>query len=87
MQLRDPRLGHPEHLPDLAEREVLVVVEGDDELLALGQAGDRLGELDCDVAQGYFLGRPTPAAGLDALLARSGRRLSVRLDPVRAAGR
>jgi diguanylate cyclase (GGDEF)-like protein len=47
----------------------------------------RLGELDCDVAQGYFLGRPTPAAGLDALLARSGRRLSVRLDPVRAAGR
>ena len=47
----------------------------------------RLGELDCDVAQGYFLGRPVPAAGLDALLARSGRRLAVKLDPVRAAGR
>ena len=47
----------------------------------------RLGELGCDVAQGYFLGRPVPAAGLDALLARSGRRLAVKLDPVRAAGR
>ena len=47
----------------------------------------RLGELDCDIAQGYFLGRPVPAAGLDALLARSGRRLAVKLDPVRAAGR
>jgi diguanylate cyclase (GGDEF)-like protein len=56
-----------------------VVAEGvEDE-----QTMRRLGELDCDVAQGYFLGRPTPAEGLDALLARSGRRLRVRLGSAR----
>jgi diguanylate cyclase (GGDEF)-like protein len=46
----------------------------------------RLSELDCDVAQGYFLGRPTPAAGLDALLATSGRRLAVHGSRWAAAG-
>src|SRR5579875_2352338 len=40
VQLRHPRLGHAEHLADLAEGEVLVVVERDDELLTLGQRGD-----------------------------------------------
>jgi diguanylate cyclase (GGDEF)-like protein len=35
----------------------------------------RLGELACDVAQGYFLGRPSPAEELAPLLATSGRRL------------
>ena len=44
MQLRDARLGDAEHLADLAQRQLLVVVERDDELLALGQAGDRLAE-------------------------------------------
>ena len=44
MQLRDARLGHAEHLADLAQGQLLVVVERDDELLALGQAGDRLAE-------------------------------------------
>ncbi len=34
----------PEHLADLAQGQLLVVVERHDELLALGQAGDRLGE-------------------------------------------
>src|SRR6266536_579601 len=42
VQLRDAGLGHAENLPDLAERQLLVVVERDDELLALGQARDRL---------------------------------------------
>src|SRR4051794_20539999 len=42
VQLRDARLGHPEHLADLAQGEVLVVVERDHELLPLGQAGDGL---------------------------------------------
>ena len=37
VQLRDARLGHAEDLADLAQRQVLVVVEGDHELLALGQ--------------------------------------------------
>src|SRR5215211_4490553 len=35
VQLADPGLGDPEDLADLAERQVLVVVERDDELLAL----------------------------------------------------
>src|SRR4051812_25464760 len=44
VELRDARLGHPEHLADLPQRQVLVVVERDDELLALGQRRDRLGQ-------------------------------------------
>src|SRR5512145_2048044 len=44
VELRDPRLGDAEHLADLAERELLVVVERDDELLALREPGDRLAE-------------------------------------------
>src|SRR5439155_14931690 len=44
VQLRDARLGDPEHLADLSQRQLLVVVERDDELLALGQARDRLAE-------------------------------------------
>ena len=44
MQLRDARLGHAEHLADLAQGQLLVVVERDDELLPLGQARDRLAE-------------------------------------------
>ena len=44
VELRDARLGHAEHLADLAQRQLLVVVERDDELLALGQARDRLAE-------------------------------------------
>ena len=44
MQLGDARLGDAEDLADLAQGQVLVVVEGDHELLALGQRGDRVGE-------------------------------------------
>ena len=44
MKLRDPRFGDAEHLADLAEGQLLVVVEGDHELLALGEAGDRVAE-------------------------------------------
>ena len=44
VELRDARLGDAEHLADLAEGQLLVVVERDDELLALGQPRDRLGE-------------------------------------------
>ncbi len=39
VQLGDPRLGHAEHLADLAEGQLLVVVERDDELLALRAGG------------------------------------------------
>ena len=41
VDLADARLGHPEHVADLGEREALVVVERDDDLLALGQLVDR----------------------------------------------
>src|SRR5919204_5207310 len=44
VQLRDARLRHPEHLADLAQGEVLVVVEGDHQPLPLGQGLDRVGE-------------------------------------------
>src|SRR5215218_8087328 len=42
VQLRDARLGHAEDLADLAQRQVLVVVERDHELLALRQRRDRI---------------------------------------------
>src|SRR6478672_3920021 len=41
VELRDARLGDAEHLADLAERQLLVVVERHDELLALRQQRDR----------------------------------------------
>src|SRR4029079_16864651 len=44
VQLGDARLGDSEDLADLPQRQVLVVVEGDHELLALGQRGDRVRE-------------------------------------------
>src|SRR5436190_1640288 len=44
VQLRDARLGDAEDLADLAQGQVLVVVERDHELLALWQRGDRVGE-------------------------------------------
>src|SRR4051794_13610630 len=42
VQLGDARLRDPEDLADLPQGQVLVVVEGDHELLALGQRGDRV---------------------------------------------
>jgi len=44
VHLGDARLGHSEHLADLAQGEGLVVVERDHELLALGQLRYRLGD-------------------------------------------
>src|SRR3954454_20301768 len=44
VQLGDARLGHAEDFPDLPQRQILVVVEGDHELLALRQGGDRVGQ-------------------------------------------
>src|SRR3954452_24206019 len=49
VQLADARLGDAEDLPDLPERQVLVVVERDDELLALRQPGDRVGDAVLEV--------------------------------------
>src|SRR5688500_7446361 len=44
VHLADAALRHAEHLADLRQRESLVVIEGDDDLLALGECVDRLGE-------------------------------------------
>src|SRR5215216_7999571 len=49
VELGDARLGDAEDLADLAEGQVLVVVEGDHELLALGQRGDRVGQAVLDL--------------------------------------
>src|SRR4051812_546844 len=40
VKLRDARLRDPEHLADLAQGELVVVVERDDRLLAVGQLAD-----------------------------------------------
>ena len=48
-----------------------VVAEGVEDETAMRT----LGELDCDTAQGYYLGRPVPAAGLLEILTSSARRL------------
>src|SRR6266508_3324312 len=42
VELRHPRLGDTEHFADLAQRQLLVVVERDHELLALREARDRV---------------------------------------------
>src|SRR3954454_12525235 len=44
VELGNARLGDAEDLADLSQRQVLVVVERDHELLALGQRGDRVGQ-------------------------------------------
>ena len=63
VQLRDARLGHPEHLADLAQGEVLVVVEGDHQALALGQTLDRVREPVLDLG-GLGLGFGIDRAGV-----------------------
>src|SRR3954464_2656769 len=55
VQLRDARLGDAEDLADLAQRQVLVVVEGDHELLALRQRGDGVGQAVLDLRLGEHL--------------------------------
>src|SRR5579871_5683299 len=50
VQLADPGLGHPEHLADLAEAALFLIVEADDELEALGQVVDGTGDGVHDLA-------------------------------------
>src|SRR5919106_5615528 len=44
VELRDAGLRHAQHFADLAQGQLLVVVEGDDQLFALRQARDRVAE-------------------------------------------
>ena len=78
MQLRDARLGHAEHLADLAQGQLLVVVERDDELLPLGQPGDRLAERLLELRLGERRLRLRPLGVLDRVdqgdLVAAGRR-------------
>ena len=53
-----------------AERSMLVVAEGIENPTEL----DQLTDLGCDLAQGYFLGQPGPAADADALVRRMANR-------------
>src|SRR5215208_3399997 len=52
VQLRDARLGDAEDLADLAQGQVLVVVERDHELLTLRQGGDRVGQAVLELGLG-----------------------------------
>ena len=60
-----------------------VVAEGVEDETAMRT----LGELNCDTAQGYYLGRPVPAAGLLEILTSSARRLEPSSGAARAAAR
>jgi diguanylate cyclase (GGDEF)-like protein len=60
-----------------------VVAEGVEDELAM----QTLGKLDCDIAQGYYLGRPAPADDLLQILTTSARRLEVDQGTARAAAR
>jgi hypothetical protein len=44
VELRDARFGDAQHLADLPQGELLVVVERDDQLLPLRQGSDRLAD-------------------------------------------
>jgi EAL domain-containing protein (putative c-di-GMP-specific phosphodiesterase class I) len=60
-----------------------VVAEGVEDELAM----QTLGDLDCDIAQGYYLGRPVPADELLGILTKSARQLDVDHGASRAAAR
>src|SRR3954447_2017340 len=57
VQLRHARFGDAEHLADLSQRQVLVVVERHDQLLALRQAGDRVGQAILHLGRVHRVGR------------------------------
>ena len=60
-----------------------VVAEGVEDETAM----QTLGELDCDIAQGYYVSRPVPAADLLEILTASARRLEPSSGVARAAAR
>jgi diguanylate cyclase (GGDEF)-like protein len=60
-----------------------VVAEGVEDATAMRTLGD----LDCDIAQGYYLSRPVPATDLLDILAMSARRLKSSNGVARAATR
>src|SRR5215208_6487270 len=70
VQLRDARLGHAEHLADLPQREVLVVVEGHDELLALRQPRDRVRQAVLHLGRVHLHGRVERLGVLDRVQER-----------------
>jgi len=79
--LGDAGLGHAENLADLSEGQVLVVVEGDHELLALRQLGDRVGDPVLQIAHVEGLGRVGGPGVLDRVHQRYGVAGGVRDTP------
>jgi hypothetical protein len=78
VELRDAGLGDTQNLADLPQCQLLVVVERDDELLALRKARDRLGERLLDLRLLERALRIGPQAVLDRvdesdLVAAAGR--------------
>src|SRR3954451_24964494 len=67
VQLRHTRFGDPEHLADLSQRQVLVVVERHDQLLALRQAGDRIGQAILHLGRVHRVGRIDRGGILDRI--------------------
>ncbi|MGE4049910.1 MAG: putative bifunctional diguanylate cyclase/phosphodiesterase [Piscinibacter sp.] len=59
-----------------------VIAEGIED----GPTLERLKALGCDVAQGYFIGRPEPMARIEALLGGAGREAGVSLQTSKASG-
>ena len=86
VQLRDARLGDAEDLSDLSEGQVLVVVERDHQLLALGQARDRVREAVLQLADAQLLAPGRPRSGPSSCRAGTpGRRSSRRRSTARRA--
>src|SRR3954454_6065685 len=81
VQLGDAALRHPEHLADLPQRQVLVVVEGDHELLALRQGGDGVGQAVLDLRLGEHLLRVRRVRVLEGVQQRHGVARGVRHRP------
>src|SRR5207344_3436529 len=57
VKLRDARLRDAEDLADRAQRELVVVVEGDDRLFAVGQLADRPGQRLAHLRARHLRGR------------------------------
>ena len=78
MDLAHPRFGDTEHAPDLRQRQRLVVVEREDDLLALGHAVDGLAEHLAHL--GHLEGARRAVAGVGDRVAERERLATITAD-------